>query len=614
MPSAPPAPANASEGKAFLITCGLGLALLSLPGVLLAGVIYWLAHGRLRRLEIWAMTLVGVLGLVGGGLGPLVSYIRWWPGAWWGAVSWWSVPWWAIASFALLLAGLSQLLAGTAVAAKIPNPLRKKVNPFASESIMPDDHQKMTVVAPPGGFTADIDDHSLVSSREKGRTIPLGNTTDRNLPFALTEDELGMHVVLFGATGSGKSETLKALVGNLLDLGWSGIVLDLKEDTKPGGLRDFCADYATYHTVPFQELRLSDPDPDFWFNPFRGMGPDEARDTLLTLAPSDDFFWGALSSKLLGQGVSLLYDAHTVNPEQFAYPNPEALATLFAKGAAMPAASRDMRGAVAMSGLNRRDDVDYSTLKNPTQKEAENAPGFAAKIETIYQTSAGRVILRPAGDNERYRAELDITHQGITYIGLDTMGKPDLSKMISSAVLQRISVEAAKRTTGQGASAAKPMFLVIDEASVVDRRIIQALLSKARSAKVTMVLATQGPLDWEVNQDTGKGQGAAGFGALAQNLNVAIIMRQNDPGSAEICAELIGKHTVYEQSMTTVDNELGGRGSVRQTEDYWVKPHKLTEMQIGEAVVKVGAPKFRVAWMRVAMRDPRLSPRRGDRR
>jgi energy-coupling factor transporter ATP-binding protein EcfA2 len=598
---------------AFLITAGVIVATLIAPIAVVGGVLYWLGHGRVRKLEAGGALFIGVLGLGVDIKGRFLPYLTWWPGAWWGASDWSAIPWLTMLLGGLVVAGFGLLLRGTAIAARLPHPLHKKApSELESESILPTDAERAeaSVAAPPGGFTAHIEDHSLLGGKDKGRHLPIGVSKDRNIPVYLTEDELGMHVVLFGATGSGKSETLKALVGNLADLGWSGIILDLKEDTKPGGLRDFCAEYASYHTLPYQELRLSDPEPTHWFNPFRGMGPDEARDTLLTLMPSDDFFWGALSSKLLGQGVSLLYDAHHADPERFAYPGPEGLATIFSKGAGMPAVTRDMRAAVQLSGMNRKDDVDYSTLKNPTQKEAENSPGFAAKIETIYQTSAGRVILRPPGEGENYRAELDITQPGLTYIGLDTMGKPDLSKMISSAVLQRISVEAAKRTTGHGASAAKPMFLVIDEASVVDRRIVQALLSKARSAKVTMVMATQGPLDWEVSQDTGKGQGSTGFGGLAQNLNVAIIMRQNDPGSAEICAELIGKRTVYQQSVSTLDGEVSERGTARQVEDYWVKPHQLTEMQIGEAILRVGAPKSRVTWLRVAMRDPRISPRR----
>jgi energy-coupling factor transporter ATP-binding protein EcfA2 len=77
----------------------------------------------------------------------------------------------------------------------------------------------------------------------------------------LNESELAMHALVFGSTGSGKSKTLESLAGSLLDLGWEGMIVDLKEDTKPGGLRDWCYQYATNHAVPYQELRLSDPNP-----------------------------------------------------------------------------------------------------------------------------------------------------------------------------------------------------------------------------------------------------------------------------------------------------------------------------------------------------------------
>jgi hypothetical protein len=89
--------------------------------------------------------------------------------------------------------------------------------------------------------------------------------------------------LLFGAAGSGKSETVKTVAGGLLDLGWDGLVVDLKEIGYPGSLGDWCAQYAGHHNVSYQALWLSDPNCGFWFNPLAGMGPDEMRNILLSL-------------------------------------------------------------------------------------------------------------------------------------------------------------------------------------------------------------------------------------------------------------------------------------------------------------------------------------------
>ena len=122
------------------------------------------------------------------------------------------------------------------------------------------------------------------------------------------------------------------------------------------------------------------------------------------------------------------------------------------------------------------DDFDILRAKQTDKTYQQQANSWGAKIGNLYETQAGRTVLRPTPN----LPELDVTKGGLTYMGLDSTSKLDLSKVISASVLQRIATDAAQRTHGKIATEARKKFIIIDEASVVDRTIVHALLCSLR--------------------------------------------------------------------------------------------------------------------------------------
>ena len=450
------------------------------------------------------------------------------------------------------------------------------------------------IPVPSSGNIADLTRNSNSLDVVGGkRLIPLGSRDGHVV--GIKEEELNTHMMIFGSTGSGKSEAIKTMIGALMDLGWSGMVLDLKEDAKIGGLYDWCQTYAHFKGLPFQQLRLSDPDPEMWFNSIAGMGPDEARDTILSLNSFEAAYWEAINKKQLGQICTLMFEANEVNPERFDAPSMLDIGRVLGSPD-LPNAVKAM-AATVLQALPGRSKEDFSALLTPSKDEAESAVGFGAKLTSIYETRAGRVVLRP-GTN---RTALDVTAEGLTYIGLDSLGKPDMTKMISSSVLQRMSVYASERTTASNGKSVKPRFLVIDEANFIHRRIVANLLSRARSAGIAVVLCTQGPKDFEVGSDANM----PGFAALAQNCNIALIMSQGDMENAELAAEHVGKRDRADVTQKVTLGELDEAGTMRLVRDYIVAPDKLREFGVGEGVIRVGKPNHRVEMVKITMRDPR---------
>jgi hypothetical protein len=605
-PAAKPAPQQDQTLKYLGWGAGLLAALFCLLPGIVAGVVFWPLRGRLARRD-WAVMLAGGLLATAVG-GALASYATWF-GGFVRDENRFAVPVVAVICLGLIGAGATGLLQGTAVAAKIPLPWRKNAGGIAGKNdIVPTDaeRERIAVVAPPV-LHADPTLHSVTSALPVGeRPFPIG--VDRyGRPVMLSEKEIETHGLIFGATGSGKSKTLETIMGGLLDLGWDGMLLDLKEDTKPGGLRDWCNEYAAVHARPYQELRLSDPSPQFWFDPLAGLGQDEARDAILSLTRFDDEFYQNVCKAMLGQLLKLMYLANKVDPKTFRTPTIAEIARILSS-ASLPASTKLMRGVVQNAMPQLKIDDEMHMLARPDQTEVQQAKSWGYKLGNTLTTQAGSLVLSPS----EHRRLIDVTAPGLIYVGLDSQGKQDLTRMVSAAMLQRLSADAAARTTGQaiptqvaeGAQqrnqgAQRRKFLIVDEANWVDRTIVQNLLSRARSAGISMILCTQGPLDW-------RDRDGDDFGKLAQNTNVAIFMRQGETESAIVCADYIGKERFMQRTYGAAEDELLATGTVREAEDHIVTPDQLRNLRIGEAVMRVGAPQTRTQWMKISMRDPKL--------
>jgi hypothetical protein len=605
-----------------------GLALIAVylfvPFAIAAGLWYLLAR-HLSKREFWALVGLGVLGWSLSFANHLKDYSLWLVDLVERDISLDGVPFFALLSAVCFMTGLLGVLGQSSVATKkMPKRMAEALKvgtPVHDPTIIIPTAQTKAALKPAsplGGTVISSHTHSIQSNEPRGkRSFPLGIGLTGQTVW-LNEAEVGTHGVILGATGSGKSKTIEGLAGALLDLGWSGMILDLKEDTAPGGLRDWCNTYANSHSLPYQELRLSDAQSKFWFNSLTGMGPDEIRDTILTLSDFDDAYWQALNKELLGQAVNLSFWAHQADPKSFPEPNMYDIGRMLSTGD-LKNATKKHRAVVLAAMPTTVTKEDFRVLENPSKDQQTSAVGFGSKLTLIYDTQAGRTVLREGAPGEKRM--VDVTAKGITYIGLDSQGKADLTGVISSSVLQRMSVYAAARVTGLAAAASEDdrRFLIVDESNWVNRTIVQNLLSRARSAKIAMFLCTQGPKDWiDKNGDD--------WGKLTQNTNVAIIMRQGEPDSAEICAEYIGKHRVTSTSRSkrVADGMFGevqlrdadGRRveteSERESEEYLVEPEALRQMGVGEAVIKVGVPN-RVEWLKVSLRDPTTSPHTGPR-
>lgn len=406
------------------------------------------------------------------------------------------------------------------------------------------------------------------------------------------QDEIKYHGLLFGSTGSGKTETIKVIAGGLLDLGWSGTILDLKEDTKKGGLFDWCKKYASKHTLPFQYFALSDKNPKYWFNSLYKMGQDEAKDTIMSAQDFEAAHYRALNDMQLGQLCTLLYAAHKVDSVKYPQPSVYDIGKILA-AKDIPAAVKPIVADV-LANLEGFTKDDFLTIVNPTQGQLEAAVGFSSRLIGMYQSEVGRRGL-VAGEG---REVLDVTKDGLSYIGLDSLGKGDITRLVSTSVMQSMAAYAARRTSGEEPNDRK-RFLVIDEANFVNRKLLLNLLSRARSSGIACIVCTQGPTDWKARVP-----GEPDLSSLVQNTNLIVIMSQGEPENAELCAGLIGQAEKTSVTQQVRDGILMDAGTQRTDLDYVVSPDALRALGTGESIIRVSKPRDWKKWVNIVMRDP----------
>lgn len=618
---APSGPATTSTGSGLAAAVLLGLALLVVFFIplTLATIGWTVLHRRLHRLEGVVLGASGIVGLTFGPKRFAVEYGKWLWALASGHGDRLAVPWLVLGLLGLVFLGGSLLVRRSVFARALGGHMsirrerwrgrvQRLLHPtrVEGESLAPTEQDRLRLEqALPGSphLMVAAAAHAVTGTptgRGK-RVFPLG--IDRvGVPVGLSEDELRMHMLVFGSTGAGKTVTLETLAGGLLDLGWSGCVLDHKEDTQKGGLRDWLHDYANSHALPYQELKLSDKAPNMWFNPLYDIDLDEMRDMILSAQTFEAPHWKALCEVLLGQLLRLFIEANEIDPLSFPLPTIMDIGRVLTAAGGLKNATKKMVATVLRtSGAERK--ADFSSLTDPTADQTQAAVGLGARLTAVFESEAGRTILQ-GGDGRRV---MDITQSGITYIGLDAQGKIDLSKLLSASVLRRFSVYSAQVATGRRSNGERKeqRFLMIDEANVVDTTILHNLLGRCRSAGIAVILATQGPLDW-IDPD-----GGDMFAKLVQNTNVLIAMNQGEAQAAEKLSEHFGSQISYEVGRSVTGGVLGETTAVgRPVESRLVKPDDLRSMRIGEAFIRVNKPDTKVTWCKVPIRDPKARAQR----
>ncbi|MCW2920485.1 MAG: type secretory pathway VirD4 component-like protein [Thermoleophilia bacterium] len=395
----------------------------------------------------------------------------------------------------------------------------------------------------------------------------------------LTEQELMHHTLVLGTTGSGKTTASLTILCQAVLAGWGVVLIDLKGDPDntavlAGAAADVGMPYSQFSFTPGERC-------DGW-SPLTAGDPAARMSKVICLSQWTEPYYQSACERF-AQLAFVLLERRGIEPTF------EELVGLLDDPSRMSSYANIL-------GAGERPRVNaYLTRLLSDRGQLSALSGLAARIGTL--TDLGGPLR-----TTRRRADLDLEriseHGGVACFSLNSARSAVTAAQIGSlAVLDVQSMVAKRIATG---SITRPVIVCIDEFSALDADHLLGLFARARSSRVSMMVATQELADLARVRE--------GFADQIIGLaNNKLIMRQEVGTSAETLAKLIGTTTGTKQTRQRITGTLTttntGVVSERDVESFIVHPNVFRRLRTGEAVLLRKDP-FRVDRIKVA---PRLS-------
>ncbi|HEX5310102.1 MAG TPA: TraM recognition domain-containing protein [Solirubrobacteraceae bacterium] len=170
-----------------------------------------------------------------------------------------------------------------------------------------------------------------------------------------------------------------------------------------------------------------------------------------------------------------------------------------------------------------------------------------------------------------------VRSRAVVYFALDADRRPLLAQMVAAALVSDLVTLAAHLQADP-----TPTVVLIDEFSALAARHVARLFGRARSAGISLLLATQELADLQAADASLRDQ-------VLGNVQAVIAHRQNVPSSAETIAKVASHQPVWVTSQQT-DHQLGrygatDRGNRRRDYDYRIHPSNIQQLVTGQALL-----------------------------
>jgi hypothetical protein len=379
-----------------------------------------------------------------------------------------------------------------------------------------------------------------VDSRRRTVAIPLGG-------------ESGSHTLIVGATGSGKTVSETLIVCRAIESGLGAVIVDPKGDAL---LREHAQAAAERAGRAFLEWTPSGP---CTYNPYGHGSAGEIADKALAGERFTEPHYLRQAQRYLAHAVRALQAAGEVaTPARLvALMDPRRL-ELLARGVPDEAHARAV--------------FDY--LDSLDARQRGGLSGTRDRLAILAESEIGR-WLEPADRVPAIDLLDAVRARAVTYFRLESDRLPLLSRMLAAAVVGDLLTVAA---TSQ--SAPVGTIVAIDEFSAIAPEGVARLFGRARSAGLSLLLATQELADLR----------AAAPELLEQvlgNVEAVVAHRQSVPDSAELIARIAGTRPAWSSTEQLTHAVPNGRSSRSRSREFAIHPDSVRTLARGCAAVSV---------------------------
>jgi type IV secretion system coupling TraD/TrwB family protein len=393
----------------------------------------------------------------------------------------------------------------------------------------------------------------------KGR-IALGTTRRGSVCWVPFGAHQGVHSLIVGATGGGKTVTQAAIAQAHILAGLPAIVVDPKGDEH---LREVLIDAAARSGMPFREWS---PTGSTVYNPFERGNPTEIADKAIAGQRWSEEHYREATRRLLGKVLGTLRAAGEWPPTMSQIVRHMDTERLDALGARVGGqVAEDL--AEYIDGLSARARADLSGGRNRLAVLVEGELG--PRLDPSLAGNGAR----------RIGLERALSAGEVVYFHIDADRYPAASQLLAAALVTDLVSLVAKLQGGAARG-----LLVIDEFAALAPREVKRLFARARGAGLSLALGTQSLADLrgtdpDDSSDTFTEQ-------VFTNVSYMVVHREADPDSAERLAGVAG--TMPGWSFT---RKVGGglwqprEGTRTREREYVIGPDQFKRLRPGWAVV-----------------------------
>ena len=383
----------------------------------------------------------------------------------------------------------------------------------------------------------------------------------------LSQEMRTRHTQLIGTTSSGKSESV-ILPWAIQDIqnGAGVVIVDGKAD------RSFL-DKIYSHTLAagrvcdFRLFSLSNPDQSCSFNPLAAGSVQEVTERVFSSFQIENEYFESVQFRIFRDIIALIKEQDVIPTfahVQYLLTNREALAKWIEAS----------RKPLLKDGL--------TTFNNSAPRDRdEKVSGLVAKLSHFCADEVSNLFNTQLPHLDLAQA---LTNRWICYFQVPTMYYQFLGSATGKLVLQCLQNAVAKRHN-QGLKSVSFTSVFLDDFQDYIYEGFEGLLNKSRSAKIGMVFSHQALGDLDKDSPAFRN-------VVTTNTNIKIVMRNNDPETAEFFASSFGTKTSSKETERVSRGFFGtaktGELSVRAVEAFLYHPNIIkAELATGEAIVSV---------------------------
>lgn len=399
----------------------------------------------------------------------------------------------------------------------------------------------------------------------------------RGRKVVVTDRQASGHTLVVGASGSGKSTTVLTVASGVVRRGLPLVMVDMKGSA---GFADSVEDIAARNGRPFVRWSVDGP---LGYNPLSRGGPSQLKDLIVGASEWTEPHYKAIAEQYLQVVFQVLADPGGRPPGVGGPVTVDEVAELLTPSALVSRARKvhdaDVARRAARTGAEHAADGGRSLQ------------GLPRRLRVLTESDAGR-WLRPNADGDALDLAEAVRQSAVVMFSIDGLRYPEVAQQVGQFVVQDLKTVAADLLRDGNAV---PLYVMIDEFSVLGGTHLLGLIARGREAGVRVVLSTQELSDLQTSDPHFVKQ-------VLGNTTVKIVHRQEVLESAEVLAATAGTTKGWERrtqvrrvSALPGFSEVGaatGAETVQRVDESRVEPSALQELSEGVAYLIVKHPEL----------------------